>query len=120
MTFRSPHGQLRAARELLGLSIEQSRDRALVRRAYRRLAAIHPPDRDPGGFQAIRGAYELLSEPIEPMRGALLRSVPCVPPPRLTEDQGAPQAVPGATAVSILRAVVATLPTASLLTEPKP
>jgi tetratricopeptide (TPR) repeat protein len=35
-----------------------------IKRAYYRLVREHPPERDPEGFKAIRGAYDLLSDEV--------------------------------------------------------
>jgi len=36
---------------------------AQVRQKYLELVRLHPPDRDPQGFAAIRGAYDALRDP---------------------------------------------------------
>ena len=51
-----------AARAELGVAADA--DPRAVKRAYRRAVQTCPPDRDPEGFQRVRDAYELLTEPV--------------------------------------------------------
>jgi len=72
----------RAALERLGLAGDTGPRE--LRRAYRKALAQHPPDRDPEGFRAIRGAYELLQRP-ERALDALLSFETSAPMPQLLE-----------------------------------
>jgi curved DNA-binding protein CbpA len=91
------------ARALLGVTSEASPSD--VKRAYQRLVLAHPPDVDPEGFRRIRDAYELLTDAGERARELLLRSTPAIDPPSLPELDG--DGMRGATAVALLRAIVA-------------
>ena len=57
-------------------------DAAVVKRAYRRALAQHPPDTDPDGFRRIRDAYELLRDPWGRAEEILVRPLPQAPRPR--------------------------------------
>jgi curved DNA-binding protein CbpA len=82
------------------LGVGTGADRAQIRAAYKKLAVLHPPDRDPEGFRTIREAYELLTEPGHRTAELLLRTTPMAEPPRPPEIAGAPR---GATALAVLR-----------------
>ena len=118
MNVRTPQAQLQAARELLGVTPAEARDQSVLKRAYRRHLVAHSPDRDPEGFRAIRAAYELLTSPVGPMCAALERVVPGVPLPQASTE--VLPAVSGATALAILRAVVAGMQTSDLLPGSRP
>ena len=100
MSLISPFEEARAA---LGLGAGEA-DEATIKRAYRRAAAEHPPDRDPELFRRVRQAYELLRDPCTHAREMLLRPLPQVPPP------APPPALPppprGTTALALLRMAV--------------
>jgi len=92
------------ARALLGLGSDE-RDPRAIKQAYRRQAAAHPPDQDPETFQALRAAYELLSDPLPFMDGWISQTTPdaALPAPQVPP---LPQAH---TARALLAAVVARL-----------
>jgi hypothetical protein len=101
----------RAARELLGvLAGATPRE---VKRAYRRMAIAHPPDRDPEGFTRLRDAYELLSQPGPRAKELLEQKVPAVPPPPVV----LPRVERGATAVAVLRMLAGRWDTDALLAD---
>jgi hypothetical protein len=100
MSLTTPFEEARAA---LGLGPAEQ-DPAVIKRAYRRAVAEHPPDLDPDAFRRIRDAYELLRDPWERAKEVLLRPLPQTPPPAPPAE---PVAVPrGATAVALLRLAV--------------
>lgn len=66
---------LRFSRALEALELSGSETSRELRRAYRRLVAAHPPDRDPDGFRRVRAAYETLQEPEAAIDDLLLREV---------------------------------------------
>jgi curved DNA-binding protein CbpA len=86
------------------LGVGPGADRAQIRAAYKKLAVLHPPDRDPEGFRAIRDAYELLTEPGHRTAELLLRTTPMAEPPRPPEIAAPPR---GATALAVLRSLAA-------------
>lgn len=86
------------AAALARLDVEEDADARTLRRAYRKAARNHPPDRDPEGFRAVRDAYELLSDPIGEVEQMLHRDAPAVDPPALP-----PLPERGATALQLLR-----------------
>ncbi len=69
------------ARETLGVSLDAGSKE--IRRAYRRLVAAHPPDRDPEGFQRVRAAYELLVHPTRELMSLISHPRPYVACPEL-------------------------------------
>ncbi len=88
------------ARATLGLGPAEH-DPAIIKQAYRRAVAEHPPDLDPDAFRRIRGAYELLRDPWARAKDILHSPLPQVPPPGPPAE---PVALPrGATAVALLR-----------------
>jgi len=93
------------ARELLGLSADE-RDPRAIKQAYRRQAAAHPPDQDPEKFQALRAAYELLSDPLPFMDGWISQTTPDAALPAAPQVPPLPQAH---TARALLAALVARL-----------
>ena len=94
MSLTTPFEEARTA---LGLGPAEQ-DPAVIKQAYRRAVAKHPPDVDPDAFRRIRDAYELLRDPWARAKGVLLRPLPQVPPPesvlptaeRLDKLAGAP------------------------------
>lgn len=102
MSLRDP---LRQSRELL--QIDEDSDPQAIKRAYRRLIAEHPPDRDPERFQEIRAAYERLLAPRAHAEATLIERVPHAPAPAAPAVAPLPR---GAVAASLLRALVAALP----------
>ena len=46
--------------ELLGVDETAGNDE--IRAAYQRAIVAHPPDRDPGGFQKVRDAYDVVRD----------------------------------------------------------
>ncbi len=76
--------RLKLARERLGLADDCSEN--ALRNAYRKGVLEHPPDRNPDGFRAIREAYELLRNPVRPMRERLRHPLPLMSPPQTTES----------------------------------
>ena len=46
--------------ELLG--VEETAGNDEIRAAYQRAILAHPPDRDPGGFQKVRDAYDAVRD----------------------------------------------------------
>ena len=98
------------------LGIEGAADATAVKRAYRRATLEHPPDTDPEGFQRIRAAYELLSDPAkragEMLRDPLPHAAPPAPPAEV------PPAPRGATALALLRLAVQFADTSTWLTTP--
>jgi len=88
------------ARAALGLGPAEQ-DPAVIKQAYRRAVAKHPPDLDPDAFRRVRDAYELLRDPWARAQDMLHRPLPQVPPPGPpTEPAAAPR---GASAVALLR-----------------
>jgi len=83
-------------------------DATAIKRAWRRAAVEHPPDRDPEGFRKAREAFELLSDPVnhgqkmieQPIAAAPMPDVPDLPPPP----------PPHALVVEMLRSIVERLP----------
>ncbi|MBI5536636.1 MAG: DnaJ domain-containing protein [Deltaproteobacteria bacterium] len=104
------------ARELLGVGIDA--DATAIKRAWRKAAAVHPPDRDPDGFRKARDAYELLSDPIERAQRLLSQPVPFVPVPSLPELPPPPPV--HALAVELLRSILGRLPVSDLRPARKP
>ena len=88
------------ARAALGLGPAEQ-DPAVIKQAYRRAVAKHPPDLDPDAFRRVRDAYELLRDPWARAKDMLHRPLPQVPPPGPpAEPAPAPR---GAAAVALLR-----------------
>lgn len=108
---RGTLGPFLEARATLGVGPDA--DAATIRRAYRQLVAAHPPDTDAAAFERVRGAYELLTRPLEQARAMLLHPAPLVPPPKLPDPVDAPQRVLG---VALIRALAAGLSTADAMT----
>jgi hypothetical protein len=100
MTLCSP---LDDARSVLGVA--PGSDAAAVRRAYRRLVASHPPDRDPEAFRRIRDAYELVIGPVGFLRQRLHRLEPLIGPPSAPAAEPCASA-PGTTLTALTRAIV--------------
>jgi hypothetical protein len=98
------------ARRTLG--VEPGAGDGALKQAYRAALRDHPPDRDPEGFRAVRRAYEVLSDPVSALQERLKVEAPLVDPPRA---RSVPAAPPGATALELLRAIVARLPADELL-----
>ena len=97
MSLTTPFEEARAA---LGLGPAEQ-DLAIIKQAYRRAVAEHPPDLDPDAFRRIRDAYELLRDPWARAKDMLHSPLPQVPPPAPPAE---PAALPrGATAVALLR-----------------
>jgi hypothetical protein len=82
MTDRAPTSLAACAEAFETLGVSPDVSPRELKRAYRRAAARHAPDRDPDGFRRVRAAYELLSRPQDAW-DALLSSEARVPPPRL-------------------------------------
>ena len=100
MSLTTPFADARTA---LGLSLTDQ-DAAVIKQAYRRALAKHPPDRDPEGFRRIRDAYELLCDPWARAKDLLHSPLPQVPPPAPpAEPPAEPQ---GRAAVAWLRLAV--------------
>jgi curved DNA-binding protein CbpA len=88
------------ARAALGLGPAEQ-DPAVIKQAYRRAVAKHPPDLEPDAFRRVRDAYELLRDPWARAQDMLHRPLPQIPPPGPpTEPAAAPR---GAAAVALLR-----------------
>jgi hypothetical protein len=100
MSLTTPFAEARSA---LGLDPAEQ-DPAVIKRAYRRAVAEHPPDMDPDAFRRIRDAYELLRDPWARAQDVLFRPLPQVPPPGPPAEP--PPAPRGATAVALLRLAV--------------
>jgi hypothetical protein len=97
MSLITPFEEARAA---LGIGLTEQ-DPAVIKQAYRRAVARHPPDLDPDAFRRIREAYELLRDPWARAQDLLHSPLPQVPPPGPPAE---PVALPrGATAVALLR-----------------
>ena len=94
-----------AARQTLGVTPDD--DEKAIKRAYRRATLEHPPDRDPEGFDRVRKAYELLSDPVEHARTALLSKTTTVPAPAAA--RASVTWTPRALAVVVLRQIVGRL-----------
>ncbi len=77
MSLTTPFEEARAA---LGLDPAEQ-DPAIIKQAYRRAVAAHPPDLDPDAFRRIRDAYELLRDPWARAKDILHSPLPQVPPP---------------------------------------
>ncbi|MEW6744924.1 MAG: J domain-containing protein [Planctomycetota bacterium] len=58
----------------LGLSTDASDEE--IRRRYRELVKMHPPDRDPERFERLRDAYSLIEDPQRRATMALLGPAP--------------------------------------------
>ncbi len=100
MSLTTPFEEARAA---LGLGPAEH-DPAVIKQAYRRAVARHPPDQDPDAFRRVRDAYELLRDPWARAQDVLHRPLPQVPPPGPPAE---PTAAPrGAAAVALLRLAV--------------
>ena len=97
MSLTAPFEEARAA---LGLGPAEQ-DPAVIKQAYRRAVAKHPPDLDPDAFRRVRDAYELLRDPWARAQDMLHRPLPQVPPPGPPAEPAA--APPGAAAVALLR-----------------
>jgi curved DNA-binding protein CbpA len=89
------------ARALLGVSSKASPSE--VKTAYRKLVIEHPPDTDPQKFQQLRDAYELLTDGGARAKQILLRPLPAIDPPALSEQGDV--ATRGATAIAVLRTI---------------
>jgi hypothetical protein len=102
------------ARALLG--VEASDDAVAIKRAYRKLVILHPPDTDAEGFRRVREAYELLSDPSTRIREMLLSPQPTVTPPELPEapELSAKTPLP----IALLRLAAATVDVGALLAAP--
>jgi hypothetical protein len=100
MSLTTPFEEARAA---LGLGPAEH-DAAVIKQAYRRAVAKHPPDVDPDAFRRVRDAYELLRDPWARAKEVLHRPLPQVPPPAPPAEPTA--APPGAAAVALLRRAV--------------
>ena len=100
MSLTTPFADARAA---LGLSASEQ-DAAVIKSAYRRAVAKHPPDLDPDAFRRIRDADELLRDPWVRAKDMLLNPVPQVPPPGPPAEP--PAEPPGKAAVAWLRLAV--------------
>ncbi len=103
---------LKLAREKLGLADDCSEE--VLRRAYRKGILEHPPDRDPDGFRAIREAYELLRNPVRPMRERLRHPLPLTSPAEMTETG---PSVSTRTLTELVRVLAADWDTEAWLTE---
>lgn len=92
------------ARALLDVSTDA--DARAIKGAYRRLVALHPPDRDPDTFRRIRDAYEMLTKPLEPAWTILTDTTP-----RVTLSPVKAEELPrrGELALAVLRAYAAKL-----------
>ena len=100
MSLTTPFAEARTA---LGLDPAEH-DAAVIKQAYRRAVAKHPPDLDPEGFRRIRAAYELLRDPWARAHDMLHSPLPQVPPPAPpAEPPAEPQ---GKAAVAWLRLAV--------------
>lgn len=64
------------ARRKLGLS--QSCSELELKAAYRAQVRLHPPDREPESFRAVRTAYEALQNPLRVVDEWLLHEAPHV------------------------------------------
>lgn len=122
MSLTTPFEEARAA---LGLGPTEQ-DAAVIKQAYRRAVAKHPPDVDPDAFRRVRDAYELLRDPWARAKEVLHRPLPQVPPPAPPAEP--PAAPPGAAAVALLRRAVmradpdtwtAAVPTKARRSKPK-
>jgi curved DNA-binding protein CbpA len=100
MSLITPFADARAA---LGLGPAEN-DPAVIKQAYRRAVAAHPPDLDPDAFRRIRDAYELLRDPWARAKEILHRPLPQVPPPAPPAEL--PAAPRGTTAIALLRLAV--------------
>ncbi|MFS8067786.1 MAG: J domain-containing protein [Byssovorax sp.] len=100
MSLTTPFEEARAA---LGLG-RAEHDPAVIKQAYRRAVAKHPPDQDPDAFRRVRDAYELLRDPWARAQDVLHRPLPQVPPPGPPPEP--PAAPRGAAAVALLRLAV--------------
>lgn len=69
------------------LAVSADADARVIKRAYRRLVADHPPDRDPDAFRRIRDAYEMLTNPLEPAKAILMDPTPRVTPAPVQADE---------------------------------
>jgi curved DNA-binding protein CbpA len=97
MSLTTPFEEARAT---LGLGPAEQ-DAAIIKQAYRRAVAEHPPDLDPDAFRRIRDAYELLRDPWARAKDMLHSPLPQVPPPGPPAE---PAALPrGSTAIALLR-----------------
>lgn len=104
------------AQALLGL--DTNADATAIKRAYRKLVMVHPPDSDPDGFRKVRDAYELLTEPGDRIKAMLLETRPFVDPPPLPPSL---PAVSEPLPVALLRLVASQVDAAALLAAaPKP
>jgi len=92
------------------LGVTGQEDAREIKAAYRRLVALHPPDRDEPGFMRARAAYEALSDPGAGARDALLRPIPGVPVPRPLPVEVCAR---GHAAIAVLRRIVADLDTSA-------
>jgi len=97
MSLTTPFEEARTA---LGLGPTEQ-DPAVIKQAYRRAVAKHPPDLDPDAFRRVRDAYEVLRDPWARAKDVLLRPLPQVPPPSPPAEP--PAAPPGAAAIAVLR-----------------
>jgi len=104
-----------AALDALGLATLP--DAPGLERAYREATLAHAPDQDPDGFQRVREAYELLQNPFEAGRRALVQPTPLVGPPRLPQRD--PHAR-GELSVCLLRASARHVSARALLAPPEP
>ncbi len=101
------------------LAVTKAADKATIKRAYRKKVIEHAPDQDPEGFQRVRAAYEVLSNPFPTAKERLFHQLPHVPPPQIPQPQPPVEAV----VLALLRQVVGRLPAADLLgplCTPKP
>jgi hypothetical protein len=80
-------GQMTREQALRVLQLPSGADPATVKRAYRRLAREHHPDLggDPGTFDDLRRAFELLLDDPGPVRPRLVRGRPSRPDPHAAE-----------------------------------
>ena len=105
------------AKALLGLDADAGA--AAIKRAYRKLVMVHPPDTDPDGFRKVRDAYELLTEPGERVTTMLFETRPFVDPPPLPASPILPDSEP--LLVALLRLVASPVDAGALLAgQPKP
>jgi hypothetical protein len=96
----------REARQVLGLGADT--DAVAVKRAWRRAAANHPPDRDPEAFRKAREAFELLSDPLKHAQKMIWQPIASAPMPDVPDLPPFPPA--HALAVELLRSILGRLP----------
>lgn len=71
--------------------LEIGADARSVKRAYRMKIKAHPPDKDPERFRKIRKAYELITEPYEPVHNLLNHPTPLIDPPKKPKVSAPPE-----------------------------